>query len=106
LLAGIVAALVWINVDRSSYEGLWATRLSLQIGGWGVSQELRLWVNDGLMTFFFFVVGLEARRELDIGELRQRSRIVLPILAGGAGMAMAVALYLALNAGRPSVRGW
>jgi Na+/H+ antiporter NhaA len=106
LLAAIVAALVWINADQSSYEGFWGTRLSFQLGGWQVSQELRLWVNNGLMTFFFFVVGLEARREFDIGELRQRSRVVLPVLAGAAGMAMAVALYLALNAGRPSAHGW
>jgi Na+/H+ antiporter NhaA len=106
LLAAIVVALVWVNVDPSSYERLWSTRLSVTAGGWSVSQDLRLWVNDGMMTFFFFVVGLEARRELDIGELRERSRVLLPILAGAAGMAAAVAIYLALNAGRPSARGW
>ena len=106
LLAAIVVALVWINVHPSSYERLWGMPVGIQIGGWGVSQELRLWVNNGLMALFFFVVGLEARRELDVGELRQRSRIALPILAGIAGMAVAVAIYLALNQGRPSARGW
>ncbi len=106
LLAAILVALVWINVNRSSYDGLWGMRLSIEIGGWGASQELRLWVNNGLMTLFFFVVGLEARRELDIGDLRQRSTIALPILAGITGMVMAVAIYLAVNDGRPSARGW
>ena len=106
LLAAIAAALVWINVDRDSYERLWGMHVSFQIGGWAVSQELRLWVNNGLMTFFFFVVGLEARREFDIGELRQRSRVALPILAGIAGMVAAAAIYLAVNRGLPSARGW
>jgi hypothetical protein len=106
LLAATLVALVWTNVDRSSYDSVWRTRLSIDVGGWGVSQELRLWVNNGLMTFFFFVVGLEARRELDIGELRQRSRIVLPILAGIAAIVAPVAIYLALNSGRSSAHGW
>jgi Na+/H+ antiporter NhaA len=106
LLAAIAAALLWINVDRDSYERLWGTRVSLHIGGWAVSQDLRLWVNNGLMTFFFFVVGLEARRELDIGELHRRSRVVLPIVAGVAGMVAAAAIYLAVNRGLSSTHGW
>src|SRR5256885_9054689 len=81
-------------------------RVSIRIGGWGVSQALGLWVNPGLMTLFFFVVGLEARREFDIGELRQRSRVVLPVLAGVGGMVVAVGIYLALNSDRSSARGW
>jgi Na+/H+ antiporter NhaA len=63
-------------------------------------------VNSGLMTFFFFVVGLEARREFDLGELRERRRFALPMLAGIGGMAAAVAIYLAFNAGRSSAGGW
>ena len=59
------------------------------------------WVNSGLMTFFFLVVGLEARREFDIGELRERRRLALPLLAGLGGMVVPVAIYLAFNAGRP-----
>jgi Na+/H+ antiporter NhaA len=106
LLAATLAALVWINVDASSYQNLWHTRLSIDIGGLQLSQELSLWLNNGLMTFFFFVVGLEARREFDLGELRRRSRVALPILAGIGGMGAAVAIYLAANAGRPSAHGW
>ncbi len=106
LLAATLAALVWVNVDASSYDSFWTTTLSIDVGGTGVSLELREWVNTGLMTFFFFVVGLEARRELDLGELRQRRRFAFPLLAGVGGMAVAVAIYLLVNAGRPSMQGW
>jgi Na+/H+ antiporter NhaA len=106
LLAAAVAALVWVNFDASSYDSLWGTTLSIDLGGAGVSLDLRHWVNSGLMTFFFFVVGLEARREFDLGELRERRRFALPLLAGIGGMAVAVAIYLAFNAGRSSAGGW
>ena len=106
LLAAAVAALVWVNVDASSYNSLWRTTLSIDLGGAGVALDLRHWVNSGLMTFFFFVLGLEARREFDLGELRERRRFALPLLAGIGGMALAVAIYLAFNAGRSSAGGW
>ncbi len=106
LLAAALVALVWVNVDASSYNSLWSTALSIRVGGAGVALDLRGWVNSGLMTFFFFVVGLEARREFDLGELRERRRVALPFLAGIGGMAVAVAFYLAINAGRPSAHGW
>jgi hypothetical protein len=64
LLAAAIAALVWVNVDASSYDALWGTTLSIEVGGVGVELDLRHWVNSGLMTFFFFVVGLEARRSV------------------------------------------
>ena len=106
LLAAAVAALVWVNVDASSYESLWGTTLAIDLAGSGVELELREWVNSGLMTFFFFVLGLEARREWDLGDLRERRRFALPLLAGIGGMAVAVAIYLAFNAGRSSAQGW
>jgi len=106
LLAAAVAALAWVNVDASSYDSLWQTRISIDVGERGLSLELREWVNSGLMTFFFFVVGLEARREFDLGELRERRRFALPLLAGIGGMAAAAAIYIAFNAGRPSAHGW
>jgi Na+/H+ antiporter NhaA len=106
LLAAAVAALVWVNVDASSYDSLWSTKLSIDVADTGVSLDLRQWVNSGLMTFFFFVVGLEARREIDLGELRERRRVALPLLAGIGGMAGAIGIYLAFNAGRPSAHGW
>jgi Na+/H+ antiporter NhaA len=106
LLVAAVVALVWVNVNQSSYDTVWATELTVRLGDWAVSMDLREWVNSGLMTFFFLVVGLEARRELDIGELRERRRAVLPLLAGIGGMLLAVGFYLAINAGHSSVHGW
>ncbi|HEX3815169.1 MAG TPA: Na+/H+ antiporter NhaA [Mycobacteriales bacterium] len=106
LLAGAAAALIWANVDAGSYESVWHTTLAVRLGGSGVTQDLRGWVNDGLMTLFFFVVGLEARREFDMGELRERQRVTLPFLAGLAGMIVPVLLFLAVNAGRSSAHGW
>jgi Na+/H+ antiporter NhaA len=106
LLAAAVAALVWANVDLGSYQRVWATVISIRIGGGGVSQSLHQWVNNGLMTFFFLVVGLEARREFDLGELRDRRRLALPAAAAIGGMAVPIAIFLAINAGKPSASGW
>ena len=106
LLAATLAALTWANADFSSYERVWTTTLSIRIGGGGVSQGMREWVNTGLMTFFFFVVGLEARREFDLGELRERRRVALPFLAAVGGMVVPIGIYLAFNAGRSSAHGW
>ena len=106
LLAAVVAALVWANVDPASYERVWTTTLSMRVGSHGISQDLRAWINSGLMAFFFFVIGLEARREFDLGELRERRRVALPLVAGVGGMAVPVVIYLAINAGHDSTHGW
>ena len=97
LLAATVVALVWVNADQGSYDRVWNATLSLRLDAWGITQPLRYWVNSGLMTFFFFVVGLEARREFDMGELRERRRVALPLAAGLAGMAVPVAIYKAVK---------
>jgi Na+/H+ antiporter NhaA len=106
LLAGTIAALVWVNVDASSYERVWNTILSIRISDTGITMGLREWVNSGLMTIFFFVVGLEARREFDLGELRDRRRLTLPVLAGLGGMIVPVAIFLAINGSDASRGGW
>jgi Na+/H+ antiporter NhaA len=106
LFGAVVAALAWANIDHSAYEDVWRTRLSITVGDEGISQDLRGWINHGLMTFFFFVVGLELRREFDVGELRERSRLTLPVLAGLGGMALPALIYLAFNAGEPSAYAW
>jgi Na+/H+ antiporter NhaA len=106
LLSAALVALIWVNVNAGSYETVWSTDLSLRLGHWGVTQDLRSWVNSGLMALFFLVVGLEARREFDVGELRERSRVTLPLLAGIGGMAGSVGIYLAFNGGHSSVGGW
>ncbi len=106
LLAMAVAALVWVNIDVSAYDAVWRATLSAELNGAGVALDLREWVNSGLMTLFFFVFGLEGRREFDMGELRERRRLALPVLAGLGGLVLPVAIYLAFNAGRPSADGW
>jgi Na+/H+ antiporter NhaA len=106
LLVAAVIALVWTNTDASSYADVWGAQLSVRLGAAGVSMDLRGWVNSGLMSFFFLVVGLEARREFDLGEFRDRPRVVLPLLAGVVGMVSAIGLYLAINAGQSSAQGW
>src|SRR5919109_834865 len=107
LLAATVAALVWANSPwSSSYESAWNTVLSIRLGGGEIALDLREWVNQGLMTFFFLVVGLEAKRELDTGALRERRRIALPLIAALGGMAMPVAIYVAVTAGGEGAHGW
>jgi Na+/H+ antiporter NhaA len=106
LVSAIVIAIVWANISDASYESFWHTRFYLGVGSAGIDQDLRTWLNSGLMTLFFLVVGLETRRELDLGDLRERRRFTLPIVTGLMGMAIPIAIYLAFNAGRPSAHGW
>jgi Na+/H+ antiporter NhaA len=106
LLVMTLAALAWVNIDAASYDNFWRTQLSVRLGSSGVSLHLRDWVNSGLMTFFFFVFGLEARREFDMGELRERRRLALPVAAGLGGLLVPVAIYLAFNAGSSAADGW
>ena len=107
LLGAAVLALLWANSPwRHSYETLWTTTLSIRIGGAGITMDLRHWVNEGLMTLFFLVVGLEAKRELDLGELRERRRLAIPVFGALGGFTLPIAIYLAFNAGRAGGHGW
>jgi len=106
LAAATVVALIWANISYSSYENFWATKLSVLAGSSGITVDLHEFVNSGLMAFFFLVVGLEARREWDVGELRIRSRLTLPLLVGLAGMAVPIIIYLVVTAGKPGMHAW
>jgi Na+/H+ antiporter NhaA len=106
LVAAIVSALLWANIDFQSYENVWRTDFSVRLGDMGITRDLHTWVNSGLMTLFFLVVGLEARREFDLGDLRDRRRFVLPFAAGVVGMFVPVLVYLAVNRGGPGAHGW
>ena len=107
LLVAVGIALVWVNSPwNSSYERLWHQVLTVRLGGTGVSTDLRHWVDEGLMTLFFLVVGLEIKRELVSGELRDRRAAVLPVVAAFGGMAVPALVYLAFNAGAPGSSGW
>jgi len=107
LLLAAVAALVWANsAGSASYEALWHTPVSFGIGPWIASQSLHFWINDGLMTIFFLVVGMEIRREIHEGALSDLRQAALPIGAAFGGVAVPALIYLVFN-GEPSSRhGW
>jgi NhaA family Na+:H+ antiporter len=106
LLGAAVAALVWANIDGPNYADVWHTGLTLGIGNVSITEDLRHWVNDGLMAIFFFVVGLEIKRELLEGDLRDPKTAALPALAAFGGMVLPAALFFALNPGAPARDGW
>jgi Na+:H+ antiporter, NhaA family len=107
LLVAACAALLWANSPfGASYESLWTTEISLHVGGFELSEDLRHWINDGLMVIFFFVVGLEIKRELVAGELKEPRRAALPAIAAFGGMAVPAMIYVAFNAGGDAISGW
>ncbi|SOC53370.1 Na+/H+ antiporter NhaA [Blastococcus aggregatus] len=107
LVGATVLALVWANSPwGGSYDRLWDTGFAVRLGDRGIEQDLRHWVNDGLMVFFFFLIGMEVRRELSMGELAQRSRVTVPALAALGGLALPALVYYAINAGGPGAHGW
>ena len=107
LLAATLAALIWVNSPfSSSYYDLWLTELSVRLGDHAITEDLQQWVNDGLMVFFFFVVGLEVRREMAMGELTDKMRLRIPALAACAGILVPAVLYLALNPSGDAAQGW
>ena len=107
LLLATVAALLWANSPWSAgYESFWQTELAFKVGGVEMAEDLRRWVNDGLMTLFFFVVGLEIKRELVVGELNDARKAMLPVFGALGGMIGPAALYLAFNAGTAGGAGW
>jgi NhaA family Na+:H+ antiporter len=106
LLVATVAALVWANVAPHSYDDLWTTHLTIGPTGHSITEDLQHWVNDGLMTVFFFVVVLEIKRELVRGELRDPRTASLPAIAAVGGMVLPAVLYLAVNLGGAGGKGW
>jgi NhaA family Na+:H+ antiporter len=98
LLAAAVVAIAWVNAPfGDSYESFWHTELSIGIGDFSISEDLRHWVNDALMAIFFFVVGLEIKRELAVGELNDRSRASMPIIAALGGVVLPAAIFVLIN---------
>jgi Na+/H+ antiporter NhaA len=107
LLAAAIAAILWANSPwPDSYESVWTTKVSILIGDTGISQDLRHWINEGLMSLFFLVIGLEARREFDLGALRERRRAALPMASALCGAVLPILIYLAFNAGGSGAHGW
>lgn len=106
LLLAAAAALLWANIAGGSYERVWDTQLTIGLGRWGISESLRYWINDGAMALFFFVVGLEIKRELVSGELRDRRAAALPAAAAIGGMVAPALIYLAFTGGGAGAKGW
>jgi NhaA family Na+:H+ antiporter len=107
LLVATVAALVWANSPWSDdYAALWSSTVRIDVGSYSFEEDLRHVVNDLLMAVFFFVVGMEIKRELVVGELRDRRRVALPAMAALGGMVVPALVYVAFNAGEPSIDGW
>jgi NhaA family Na+:H+ antiporter len=107
LLGVALLAMLWANSRwATSYVELWHTPIGFRLGPLAFERDLHFWVNDGLMTVFFFVVGLEVRREIHGGELSQLRRAALPVAAALGGMLAPALIFLAFNAGLPSARGW
>ncbi|MDQ3986034.1 MAG: Na+/H+ antiporter NhaA [Actinomycetota bacterium] len=107
LFGATLVALVWSNSPfESSYFRLWETNLAVNLGDWVVERDLRHWVNEGLMTLFFFVVALEIKRELVHGELSDMKRAALPVVAALGGMAVPAGIYTLMNVGGEGLPGW
>jgi NhaA family Na+:H+ antiporter len=107
LLGATVVALAWANSPwQASYEAVWHAQLDLHLGSLRFDRDLRFWLDDGLMTIFFFVVGLEIRRELHEGELSEPRRAALPFAAALGGMLVPAGIYAALNRHGPAASGW
>jgi NhaA family Na+:H+ antiporter len=107
LLAATALALAWANSPwAASYHALWSTPVSVGLGSLTLSKPLLLWINDGVMAVFFFVVGLEIKREILVGELSSPRQALLPIAAALGGMCLPAAIFLAFNHGTPQAQGW
>jgi NhaA family Na+:H+ antiporter len=106
MLLGTLVALVWFNVATHSYEAFWSTDVAIDVGAFHLDLTLHEWVNDGLMALFFFVVGMEIKREMVSGELRDPKTAALPIIAALGGMVVPALIYAAFNAGGAGSNGW
>lgn len=107
LLVATIVALAWANSPvADAYEDLWSTHVVVGVGGRAIDESLRHWVNDGLMTLFFYVVALEIRRELALGGLRDRRAAAVPALAALAGMVVPALAFTLVNLGGDGARGW
>jgi Na+/H+ antiporter NhaA len=106
LLAATVLALIWANVPGAGYEAVWHTSVSVGVGDAVISEDLRHWVNDGLMVFFFFLAGMEIRREFGFGALRDRRAAMAPMVAAVGGMVLPAVIFATVTAGGPAQSAW
>lgn len=107
LMLTAIVALIWANSGfYESYDHMKHIPISIGIGSWGLEKSLHHWVNDGLMAIFFFVIGLELKREIIVGELADIRKATLPIVAAIGGMALPALIYFWINSEAPAANGW
>src|SRR5690606_17337895 len=107
LFVSVIAAMIWVNFGNAeSYHQLWETEISFRFGEWELNKSFHHWINDGLMAIFFFVVGLEIKREIIIGDLSKWSQAALPVAAAIGGMLIPALIFIFFNKGLPTERGW
>jgi NhaA family Na+:H+ antiporter len=106
LLFTVIALIISNSPWANAFEHVWETQVGLQVGSLEFARSFREWINDGLMTLFFFLVALELKREIILGELREPRMAVLSIAAALGGMIVPAAIYLALQSGQPGQHGW
>jgi len=98
--------MVWANLSPHSYHAAWHAELTIRLGGWTLGKTMAHWIDDALMTIFFFVVGMEIKREILVGGLSTPKKAVLPVVAAAGGMLMPAAVYTVFNYGAVTARGW
>ncbi len=107
LLLATISAIIWANSSfGGGYNALWQTPISVSVGAFQLAKPLILWINDGLMAIFFFVVGLEIKREIMVGELSRPRQALFPIAAALGGMLVPALIYVAFNQGGDASHGW
>jgi len=107
LIAASLAIVVENSAAKYLYDALLGTPVEIKIGDFEIAKPLLLWINDGLMAIFFFLIGLEVKREFLAGELADPARVVLPVIAAVGGMAIPAAIYVSVNWGDPvAMKGW
>ena len=107
LLATTIIALVWANsAFAESYQALWQYEIGISSDSFELKKPLLLWVNDGLMAIFFFLIGLEIKREFLIGELNSTKKVMFPLFGAIGGIALPVLLYVLLNQNPETLKGW
>ncbi|MDQ2622662.1 MAG: Na+/H+ antiporter NhaA [Actinomycetota bacterium] len=107
LLVAVFLAMIWANViSGDGYFSFWGTDLTLGVGSLSITEDLQHWINDALMAIFFFVVGLEIKRELTVGELNDRRKAALPVIAAFGGVILPALIFIAFNAGGAFTEGW
>jgi len=106
LFAAMIAAIIWGNLSSDGYKTFWHTEISIAFGGLHIEKSLAHWIDEALMTLFFFLVGLEIKREILIGELASFKKALLPVAAAAGGMIVPAAIYAYFNSNTPAASGW